>query len=55
MFASGPTMARHIALYLILATVALLASAQSVDPGIGINPEAQGGTEDVTPGAGPNG
>lgn len=38
-------------------TLALVIKArgQSVDPGIGVNPKAQGATEDVTPGTGPNG
>lgn len=40
---------------LILATIVRLAGAQSADPGLGVNPEAQGATEDVTPGGGPNG
>lgn len=48
-------MARYTTHYLVLATIARLASAQSVDPGIGVNPDATGATEDVTPGAGPNG
>ena len=39
----------------IIAAVAALAEAQSVDPGLGVNPNAQGATEDVTPGSGPNG
>ena len=48
-------MAGYATRYLILTTIAHLAGAQSVDPGIGVNPEAQGATENVTPGAGPNG
>ncbi|KAJ5220038.1 hypothetical protein N7468_009242 [Penicillium chermesinum] len=34
---------------------ALTANAQSVDPGVGVNPKAQGATEDVTKTTGPNG
>jgi hypothetical protein len=30
-------------------------TAQSADPGLGVNSHAQGATENVTPGAGPNG
>ncbi|KAH8696114.1 transglycosylase SLT domain protein [Talaromyces proteolyticus] len=30
-------------------------AAQSADPGLGVNSHAQGATEEVTPGAGPNG
>lgn len=42
---------------LTLTTLALAAgvSCQSADPGVGVNPNAQGATESVTPGAGPNG
>lgn len=29
--------------------------AQSKNPGLGVNSHAQGATEEVTPGAGPNG
>jgi hypothetical protein len=48
-------MTQYATRYLILATIARLVSAQSSDPGIGVNPDATGATEDVTPGAGPNG
>ncbi|RDL32070.1 putative glycoside hydrolase family 23 protein [Venustampulla echinocandica] len=47
--------------FLLLATTAALSNAttlsgrQSVDPGIGVNPNAQGATAEVTPGSGPNG
>ncbi|KAF3407134.1 hypothetical protein DPV78_001761 [Talaromyces pinophilus] len=39
------------------ASLALLtsAAAQSADPGLGVNSKAQGATEQVTPGGGPNG
>lgn len=39
------------------ASLALLtsAAAQSADPGLGVNSHAQGATEQVTPGGGPNG
>lgn len=30
-------------------------TAQSANPGLGVNSKAQGATQDVTPGAGPNG
>jgi hypothetical protein len=39
------------------ASLALLTSvaAQSADPGLGVNSNAQGATEQVTPSGGPNG
>jgi uncharacterized Zn-finger protein len=40
---------------LLLGAAISLVNAQSSDPGIGTNPNAQGATEDVTPGSGPNG
>lgn len=42
---------------LTAASLALLtcAAAQSADPGLGVNSNAQGATEQVTPGGGPNG
>lgn len=41
----------------ILAALAAAASAnaQSADPGVGTNPNAQGATNDTTPSRGPNG
>lgn len=47
-------MAPKTALTLLLACAAL-SNAQSANPGIGTNPNAQGATDDVTPGSGPNG
>jgi hypothetical protein len=47
-------MTRFISVATILAAISL-ARAQSSDPGLGTNPNAQGATEDVTPGSGPNG
>lgn len=35
--------------------LALQAHAQSVNPGVGANPKAEGSTEEVTPDSGPNG
>jgi hypothetical protein len=35
--------------------LAIGATAQSANPGVGINPKAQGATADVTPSTGPNG
>lgn len=40
---------------IIFAAAIAIAEAQSSDPGIGSNPNAQGATEEVTPGSGPNG
>jgi len=40
---------------IIFAAAIAVAKAQSSDPGIGSNPNAQGATEEVTPGSGPNG
>ena len=42
---------------LTVASLALTSTvaAQSADPGLGVNSKAQGATEEVTPGAGPNG
>ncbi|PMD16298.1 glycoside hydrolase family 23 protein [Hyaloscypha hepaticicola] len=40
---------------IIFAAAIATAKAQSSDPGIGSNPNAQGATEEVTPGSGPNG
>ncbi len=40
---------------LLLTACAATALAQTGDLGLGTNPEAQGATSDVTPGAGPNG
>ena len=48
-------MTRVTSLAAIVAAAASLARAQSIDPGLGTNPNAQGATEDVTPGSGPNG
>jgi hypothetical protein len=38
-----------------LAACSAIACAQSASIGLGTNPDAQGATEEVTPGAGPNG
>lgn len=38
-----------------LAACSAIAYAQSANIGLGTNPDAQGATEEVTPGAGPNG
>lgn len=40
-----------------LASLALMSTvtAQSANPGLGVNSKAQGATQDVTPGTGPNG
>lgn len=35
--------------------LAIGATAQSANPGVGINPKAQGATEEVTPSTAPNG
>jgi hypothetical protein len=35
--------------------LAIGATAQSANPGVGKNPKAQGATENVTPSSGPNG
>lgn len=48
-------MTRVTSLAAVAAAAAGLAYAQSADPGLGTNPNAQGATEDVTPGSGPNG
>jgi hypothetical protein len=40
---------------LILGSFVTLTLTQSSDPNLGINPNAQGATEDMTPGSGPNG
>lgn len=42
---------------LTVASLALTSTvaAQSADPGLGVNKNATGATEEVTPGAGPNG
>lgn len=39
----------------LLAACSATAFAQSSNTGLGTNPEAQGATEEVTPGTGPNG
>lgn len=48
-------MAPKTLLTVLLASCAALSQAQSSNPGIGTNSDAQGATEDVTPGSGPNG
>lgn len=40
---------------LILTAAVTSVTSQSASPGVGTNPAAEGATEDVTPGAGPNG
>jgi hypothetical protein len=40
---------------LISLAIASGAVAQSENPGLGVNPGAEGATEEVTPGSGPNG
>ena len=47
-------MNQFVSLTTMLAAIAL-ARAQSIDSGLGTNLNAQGATEDVTPGSGPNG
>jgi hypothetical protein len=53
-FLKTANMTRFTSIATIFAAFSL-AHAQSVDPGLGTNPNAQGATEDVTPGSGPNG
>jgi hypothetical protein len=38
-----------------LAAMVTTTQAQSANPGVGSNPNAQGATDDVTPSTGPNG
>lgn len=47
--------ARKLTFATLAALLVATGDAQSANPGLGVNSHAQGATEEVTPGGGPNG